>query len=33
MRFVTAVIVSIVSVGLTISLGQKITKMKIPNLI
>jgi hypothetical protein len=33
MRFVTAVIVSIVSMGLTISLWQKVTKMKIPNLI
>jgi hypothetical protein len=33
MRFVTAVIVSIVSMGLTISLRQNVTKMKIPNLI
>jgi hypothetical protein len=33
MRLVTAVIVSIISMGLTIRLRQKITKMKTPNLI
>jgi hypothetical protein len=33
MRLDSAAIVSIVSIGLTISLRQKVTKMKIPNLI